>query len=386
MARKKPEENDVFTRNIFHNSVAEEKALLAIESADLGTYEINLQTDYMVTSDRFNAIWGMKHAFPRSQIVGFIHPGDRALRERAHQESIRTGRLHYEARVIWDDKSAHWVRVKGKVLYDAEGQATTLIGVIQDITEQKLFAEELTKQVNERTLELQRSNDDLLQFAHVISHDLKEPVRKVKIFTNRLQEEMNDSLEAKAKVYLGKIQNATDRMFSMIEGVLTYSALNSSEQVIESIDLIEIIRHIQSDLEVPIRQKNALFQVAQLPVIEGSEVLIYQLFYNLINNALKFSKPDANSVIVVSSSVAPDSAIITVADNGIGFDQEHADKIFGTFARLHPKDRFEGTGLGLSLCKKIAERHGGNITASGIKNEGSAFTITVPLKQNGKKL
>jgi PAS domain S-box-containing protein len=364
----------------------EQKALLAIESADLGTYEIDLQTDHMITSDRFNAIWGMRQSFPRSKIVDFIHPEDRAMREEAHRQSILTGRLHYEARVVWEDGSAHWVRIKGKVLYNEAGQATTLIGVIQDITEQKLFAEEMTKQVKQRTLELQRSNDDLLQFAHVISHDLKEPVRKITVFSNRLQEEMSGMLDEKGRSYLAKVQNATNRMFSMIEGVLAYSALSSSEQLIETVAIAETIRQIQSDLEVLIQQKKAGFTIGELPRIEGASVLIYQLFYNLINNALKFSRPETAPVVVISSSVAGDYVCISIADNGIGFDQENAEKIFETFTRLHSKDKFEGTGLGLALCKKIAERHGGFIEATSNKKQGAVFTVHLPLKQKGTNI
>jgi signal transduction histidine kinase len=156
--------------------------------------------------------------------------------------------------------------------------------------------------------------------------------------------------------------------------------------LIETVALGETIRQIQSDLEILIQQKKAGFTIGELPRIEGAAVLIYQLFYNLINNALKFSRPETAPVIVISSSGAGDHVAISIVDNGIGFDQENAAKIFDAFTRLHSKDKFEGTGLGLALCKKIAERHGGLIGATGNKKEGAVFTVHLPLKQQGTNI
>ncbi|HLA57020.1 MAG TPA: ATP-binding protein, partial [Flavobacterium sp.] len=268
------------------------------------------------------------------------------------------------------------------------GEPVTLLGVIQDITEQKQFADELSKQVRERTLELNRSNEDLLHFAHIASHDLKEPVRKIKVFSNMLEEQFGELLPEKGQVYLGKVQNATNRMFSMIEGILTYSAINASDQTIENVDLNEVIDNIKTDLEVLIQFKNATINSDALPVIEGASVLIYQLFYNLVNNALKFSKADVPTVITIRSVIINrdeiDYAEISVADNGIGIEQEYTNQIFNAFTRLNAKDKYEGTGLGLALCKKIVDRHHGMISATGIQNEGAVFTILLPLEQLNK--
>ena len=366
---------------------AEAKARLAIESADLGPYETDLITDKMNTTARFNEIWGLEpDAFiTRSELVSFIHPDDLQLRNDALEESIKTGNLHYEARLIGKDGAERWVRVKGKMQYMEDGTPASLIGVIQDITEQKRFSEELTKQVKERTLELQRSNDDLLQFAHVASHDLKEPIRKIKIFSNMLENDFAKLLPEKGQSYLGKIHNSTDRMFSMIEGVLAYSAITSSERPIDEIDLNDVMENIESDLEILIQKKKAVFQKDKLPMIEGASVLIYQLFYNLINNALKFSKADVPPLITVESAVIGANekrmAKIVVTDNGIGLDPDYVEKIFDVFSRLNAKDEYEGTGLGLALCKKIVQRHHGTIQATGVKGESAIFTILLPVVQ-----
>ncbi|HEY0060211.1 MAG TPA: ATP-binding protein, partial [Flavisolibacter sp.] len=178
-------------------------------------------------------------------------------------------------------------------------------------------------------------------------------------------------------------------MFSMIEGVLNYSVVNTTEQQIEPVDLNETLDSIKNDLELLVEQKKATIHCPDLPKIEGSAVLLYQLFYNLVNNSLKFSKPDQPSVIRISSLVSEDSgewATIKVEDNGIGFAQEHAERIFESFARLNSKDQFEGTGLGLSLCRRIAERHGGSIHATGEPGVGASFSVRLPLVQTRKSI
>ena len=174
----------------------------------------------------------------------------------------------------------------------------------------------------------------------------------------------------------------------MIDGVLTYSSVNATEAKIESVDLNSIIENITVDLEVLISKKDGQITYDQLPVIEGSEVLLYQLFYNLINNSLKFSRTDIAPKIHVGTTQAvdPEELILTVADNGIGFDKQYADRIFESFTRLNTKDQYEGTGLGLSLCKKIVQRHGGRIEANSKPGAGATFVIHLPKHQTVNKV
>jgi signal transduction histidine kinase len=251
----------------------------------------------------------------------------------------------------------------------------------------RTLAAQLEERVTERTTELQRSNADLQQFAHVASHDLKEPVRKIKTFGLRLKQELNGYANENAKLYTDKILESASRMSTMIEGVLTYSSLNAVDQKIEMIDLNKVIADIRNDLEVLIQQKEAIIEDSVLPYIEGMQVLIYQLFYNLINNSLKFTKEDQPPLIKISSSLASadlNYVTIRVADNGIGFDEAYNEEIFHPFARLHSKTKFDGTGLGLSLVKKIVETHNGKIKASSLKDQGAVFTIELPIVQRIK--
>lgn len=247
------------------------------------------------------------------------------------------------------------------------------------------LSDSLALQVKEKTKDLQRSNKDLMQFAHVASHDLKEPVRKIKTFINRLQTESEATLSEKSQLFIDKIQNATDRMYQMIDGILIYSELNTPKQAVSKIKLDDIILAIENDLEVKIQDKAAVIIKDKLPEIEGAEVLIYQLFLNLLSNSLKFSKKNTAPIIKISGSYLQlnkmEMVKIVVNDNGIGFDPDYATEIFGTFARLNSKDDFEGTGLGLALCERIVSRHGGTISANASLGIGAEFIILLPIKQ-----
>jgi signal transduction histidine kinase len=247
-----------------------------------------------------------------------------------------------------------------------------------------------TQQLRQLNVSLEHSNKDLQQFAHVASHDLKEPVRKIRVFTGRLLDEYGQLLPPEARVFLYKVMAATGRMFTMIEGVLNYSMLNSNEHPIETVDLDEVLTDVESDLELVIQERDATIRREPLPRIEGARVLLQQLFYNLLNNALKFTLKDRKPMIIITSrlteGVGRKIAEIVFEDNGIGFDQEQSDRIFDTFARLNAKDKYEGTGLGLALCKKIIDRHHGSIFASGIRDVGAVFTVRLPLNQTDRSI
>ena len=278
------------------------------------------------------------------------------------------------------DGEYRWHLFKGNPRYLHGGEFIGFVGVGFDVHEQKITEEKLEALINERTKALQRSNEDLLQFAHVASHDLKEPVRKIRTFGNRLTQEFGDGLPEKAKTYVEKMQSAANRMYAMIDGVLMYSSLEATDQNTETINLNEVVSQIESDLEVMIILKGATIQFNKLTTIEGSPILIYQLFYNLIYNSLKFSKADTPPLIEIVAEREENYVRVMVKDNGIGFNNDEGVEIFKTFSRLHPKDQYEGTGLGLALCKKIVERHGGTISATGVENEGAVFKVIFFIK------
>lgn len=264
--------------------------------------------------------------------------------------------------------------------------------IVQMKTELQQYSKKMEQKVQERTDELNRSNEDLQQFAHVASHDLKEPLRKITMFSRILNEDQKESLSERGKAYLEKIENAAVRMSYMIEGVLAYSTAGLSESEFETVNLNRTIDDVRNDLELAISQKGAKIIYSDLPVVNGIPLLLHQLFYNLINNALKFAKPEIQPVINITSEIADRKITeagedkdepcfhLILSDNGMGFQPEYAEKIFGIFSRLNAKDKFEGTGLGLALCRKIVHRHHGAIYAEGIPDVGATFHIWLPVK------
>jgi hypothetical protein len=321
---------------------------------------------------------------------GIIHPDDVPVVMDIYVPAFTNKQPYFipAVRTKRYDGVYRWHAFKGNPRYLSDGSFNGYVGVGFDVHEQITAKEQLEIIVNERTKELQRSNDDLQQFAHVASHDLKEPVRKVKTFTSRLEQHLEGMLDETSLRYIEKIHSATNRMFSMIDGVLTYSTINASTQAPEMVDLNEVMKNIEADFEVVIQKTGATLTYCGLPSIEGAPVLLYQLFYNLINNAIKFAKAGIAPQINITSEIIGDDDRRTVklrlSDNGIGFEEEQSSSIFETFTRLNSKDKYEGTGLGLALCKKIVERHSGSISASGVPGEGATFTILLPARQNEK--
>lgn len=314
----------------------------------------------------------------------YIHPQHRNNLFSAWQQSLQSGTpIVYEFQLKAKDDSYNWFYVIGNPIKDADGNIRKWVGTLTNIEDQKAVEEKLESLVKERTKELQQSNEDLQQFAHVASHDLKEPVRKTKTFASRLEKELGETMSEKGRLYLDKIYSATDRMNSMIEGVLTYATIGNMQQSNVQVNLNDILKDIKVDLEVSIEQKNAIINHQHLPTIEGSQVLLYQLFYNLINNSLKFAKATEAPIININAESYKERnrqfVRILVQDNGIGFDQDQAERIFNTFTRLNSKDKYEGTGLGLALCRKIVERHMGTIKAEAAEDEGALFIITLPI-------
>lgn len=226
---------------------------------------------------------------------------------------------------------------------------------------------------------LEQSNRDLESFASVASHDLKEPLRKVISFGDRLLEKYYDKIDEQGQDYLNRMIKATERMHDFIDSLLEFSKSAKSSNAFEKIDLNHILDEVLSDLDERIMQTKGEVTVEPLPTITANKLQIYQLFQNLISNALKFQNPEATPSINISANQLSENFWeISVRDNGIGFDQKYLDKIFNPFERLHDKNKFEGSGMGLAICRKIVERHGGNLTAISEPEKGATFHIIIP--------
>lgn len=282
------------------------------------------------------------------------------------------------------DGTLYWVHTNIVPFMDAEGKPEQYVAVRYEITERKLAEEQL--KVYAKKLEV--SNKELQDFASVAAHDLQEPLRKIQAFSERLTTKAKNLLDPETFDYVDRIQSSAKRMQTLINDLLTYSRVTTKTQPFTRLNLNEVISHVVSDLEIRIEQTKGKVTAAQLPEITGDPTQIYQLFQNIIGNALKFRKPDVDPVVHIEGQVLENSILggkafqITVTDNGIGFDEKYLDRIFTIFQRLHGRHEYEGTGIGLAVCRKIVDRHGGIISATSEPGKGAQFVITLPFKMN----
>jgi PAS domain S-box-containing protein len=245
----------------------------------------------------------------------------------------------------------------------------------------------MNAELEQSTLMLEQSNRELQDFASVASHDLQEPLRKVQAFGDRLKTVAAEVLDAQARDYLDRMLNASKRMKSLIDDLLRFARVTSQAQPFLPVDLNRVTREVLCDLEVRIAETNALLEVGELPTIDADEVQMRQLLQNLLGNALKFHQPGKPPVVRVFAetadaiSAADGLCRLNVEDNGIGFEEKYLDRIFTVFQRLHGRAEYEGTGVGLAICRKITQRHGGDITAKSAPGQGASFKITLPFRQ-----
>ena len=250
---------------------------------------------------------------------------------------------------------------------------------------------ELNRQLLENISQLESANKDLDRFAFMASHDLQEPLRKIRIFSDLLYVKYKDILDDDGKMNIVRIQGAAERMQSLIKDILTFSKITIEKGTFVKTSLNAVVDDVLNELDVMVREKNAKIIVDKLPSLHVNPGLIRPLFYNLISNALKYSKKNISPVVNIQSEsqqnsqdVQPEQKYcrIYIQDNGIGFDQKYSEEIFGMFKRLHLNTEYEGTGIGLALCKKIVEEHNGYISAKSKVNEGSTFIISLPVRQS----
>jgi PAS domain S-box-containing protein len=320
-----------------------------------------------------------------------FHPDDQPRAWEAWQNSLETGKSYeIEYRCRRHDGQYRWFLGRALPLRDATGAILKWFGTCTDIDDQKREAEIMELRIKERTeelqksnLELSRSNQNLEEFAHAASHDLKEPIRKIHYFTQHLKELLGRQLsESEARAF-NRIENATERMGNLIDDLLLYSHVSQRPLQTEEVDLRQKVQRVLEDLELDIEEKSAVIHIGDLPVVRGYRRQLQQLFQNLISNALKYSKAgEPPRITIVSNTVIKNDkhySMIEVKDNGIGFEQQYADKIFQMFSRLHGKGEYSGTGVGLSIVKKVVENQNGFIEVESTPGVGTNFKVYLPL-------
>lgn len=247
---------------------------------------------------------------------------------------------------------------------------------LKDNKELKEAQDELEKKINE----LNQSNQELEQFAYVASHDLQEPLRKISFYSDYIKSKYLQHLPTEGQMFLNNIAVASARMKQLIHDVLTFSTI-SSNKGFSTIDLNNVVQEAIQDNEITIKDKGAQINYTTLPKIQGIQVHLKQLFENLLSNALKFTDPATDPIIDIEGEVAGEMLTVKFSDNGIGFDDRYMDKMFSLFQRLHTRDKYEGTGIGLGICKKIVTLHNGEISAVSSPGNGSTFIVRLPVTQ-----
>ncbi len=376
---------------------SEQRLQLIVHTTNDAVWDRNMLTDTLAWSDGVNTLFGYAPEQVDSSADWFyekIHSEDRQRVRDAVDEVLSSGREYWydEYRFRGMNGNYAYIMERGFVLYDDEGKPVRMIGGMTDITDRKYMEEQL-KNIARK---LAQSNRELQDFAVVASHDLQEPLRKILAFGDRLNSKCKDNLDERGRDYLSRMLNAAARMQTLINDLLQYSRITTKAQPFVPVDLNEVARGVLSDLETHIAEVNGRVEVGELPIIDADSSQMRRLLQNLIGNSLKYHKPGESVVVKLAAVAEPEIDVefltstrrprgdycqITVKDNGIGFDEKYLDRIFNVFQRLHGRGEYSGTGMGLAICRRIVERHGGYITARSSPGAGATFIVTLPIKQ-----
>lgn len=354
-----------------------ERLRLATEAAELGVWTWDLKINELTWDNRMYAIYGVT---PDECSVAYeawsnrLDPADLAAAERDLKEALETGgRFESEFRICLPDGSIRYVAASAAVVKDHEDKPVRIVGVNRDITGEAIQE----KRMNELVAKLEQSNRDLEQFAYIASHDLQEPLRMVSSFTSMLEKRYHDKLDDKGRQFIAYAVEGAERMRELIEDILAFSRVSSDTREWVDMDLREPLDRALDGLRVAIDEPDAEVTVADLPRVRGVEGELMQVFLNLVGNGIKFRQPGTRPLIDISAEREGGMVAVTVRDNGIGIPEKDHDRVFEIFQRLHRRSEYAGTGIGLALCRKIVERHGGTISLESAPGQGSAFTFTL---------
>ena len=344
---------------------SEERLKLAQTIAGLGFWEWDLRENTVVQSGGNFGADGVKSL---DSWLASVHTEDRRAVEQVLTRA-REGEESFECefRVVWPDSTIHWLSTKGRVFYDNQRRPVRIMGTDMEVTERK-----------KTELALERSNEDLSQFAHMISHDLQEPLRTITSFTELLSGKYGAALGEEAATFMSYIVDGSRRMQMMIRDLLAFCQIQHLQpEYFQPVVMADLIRTVLSNISAAVDESGAMITYDVLPTVWGDSAQLGQVIQNLVTNAMKYRKPGETPQIHISSEQRNGEWIISITDNGIGFDQKQAVRIFGVFKRLHGRD-IPGTGMGLSIAKKIVERHRGRIWAASEPGKGAQFSFALP--------
>jgi PAS domain S-box-containing protein len=356
-----------------------ERLNIALENGQIGTWEIDIMTNKVTWDERTEKMFGFapgSFGGTYDDFLNSIHEEDVPhMREAIEQAAESKTAFETIFRTKPIGGSSNYISAKALVTRNTEGRPVSLVGVCFDVTSMKEGAEQALIKLNE---ELLRSNTDLQQFAYVASHDLQEPLRMVSSFTQLLQQRYSDKLDADANEYIRFAVEGSKRMYDLLNGLLTYSRIQTRGKDFRLVDMNLVAAKVRDNLNLVIEKNNATVEVKDLPEVTADENQMIQLLQNLLENSLKFKKDPA--VITISAVKGEYSYVFSIRDNGIGIEKQYFDRIFKIFQRLHRSEEYEGTGIGLAICKRIVERHGGKIWIESDPEVGSTFFFSIPFR------
>ncbi len=384
------------TQQKLQGQLSEERMMLLNEAeyvANMGSWKWS-EKDNLIWSDGLYKILGKQpgvHVPSWNSFLENVHADDvHLVEEFLQQVTGRSSGSKLDYRIQLQDR-IHYLSIVAKPVQGEENRASYVLGTVVNITERKVYE----NQLKQYTAELQRSNEDLEQFAYIASHDLQEPLRKIRAFGDRLSNKYQDKLEGLGNDYINRMQSAAARMQLLIEDILAFSRVSRNIGAFETLNMKKLMEEVVDDLDAQVRRERADVRIGSLPDLNGDRAQIKRLFQNLISNAIKFHKPHEKPLFEVEGAMLKNSQVLDefgrsladkqlvsfkVKDNGIGFDEKYRDKIFNIFQRLHGRNEYEGTGIGLSICRKIAMNHKGLIVTKSEENIGSQFIVILPIE------
>ncbi len=355
---------------------SEERLNLALKSSGVGTWSWNVVENSIIWDDFIHPLFGLKPGTFPGHYEDFLRTLHTEDRERVAEEVARAVEedavYDTEYQVVWPDGSVHVLGSRGKVYRNAAGRALRMTGVCWDITERKRAQETMARQAEE----LASSNKDLEQFAYVASHDLQEPLRAVAGFCQLLEQRYGERLDEQAREFIHHAVEGAERMKELIGGLLEYSRIGTRGALPETVDATQAVESALANLQVAIQETGAVVHYGKLPAVTADRSQMIRLFQNLIGNAIKYrgALPPEIQIAAIRNG---GEWIFSVQDKGIGFDVKHAPRIFLIFQRLHTREKYPGTGIGLAICERIVQRHGGRIWAVSAPGQGSTFYFTL---------
>ena len=387
--------SDITSQKLQQIERAEHNFLLkeAEDVAYMGSWSFDYETKRMVWSDGLYQIYQRSRAAfvpDVDSLMDHIYIEDEPLlREGLAKAFAEQKQFKIDYRLVIDD-NFKYLKITGRPRLNVTGGYAGFLGTVEDVSEERINALRLKHHADE----LKRSNEELEQFAYVASHDLQEPLRKIRAFGDRLKQKYADQLEKTGTDYIERMQQAATRMQNLIEDLLSFSLVSRNRKQFQVVDLNEVIGVLLDDLEVYIDQQDATVNIGELPVLRGDSLQLKRLFQNLLSNAIKFHHPERKPVIEIDAvKVTKELAEaeftqplqhelyhrVSVKDNGIGFDEKYSEKIFNIFQRLHGHAEYEGTGIGLAISKKVVTNHDGYIIVHSRQSEGAEFVLLFPV-------